>query len=167
MSEKQKSLPFWDNLFRRRSSWQVEATSLLANTPLFSEIPERVLRRLVGGMYHRQYRDKEVVFYAGDPGLGMYLVLTGAVTVQLNDKQLAELGPGDFFGEVALFGGEIRTADAISIGDSELIGFFRPDLLEWVERLPKLGVKVLLGLGLVLAERLRTTNEMLIKAQNK
>ena len=167
MSEQQNPVPFWDNLFRRRRSWQIEATRMLADSIIFSDIPRRVLRHLVDGMYHRHYHNNEVIFQAGDPGLGMYLVLSGAVVIQLDGKQLAELKPGDFFGEVALFGDEVRTADATASGDSELIGFFRPDLQEWVERSPKLGVKVLFQLGKVLAERLRRTNDHLIKVPKK
>lgn len=167
LSEKQKSIPFWENLFRRRRNWKEEATRMLVDTPIFSDIPKRVIRHLVDGMYHRHYHKHEAVFHAGDLGLGMYLVLSGTVVIQLEGKQLAELGPGDFFGEVALFGDEVRTADATVSGDCELIGFFRPDLQEWVERSPKLGVKVLLQLGKVLAERLRNTNERLIAAQSK
>lgn len=167
MQEQKKSAPFWDNLFRRRDSWQEEATRMLADSVIFADIPRRVLRRLVDGMYHRHYRDNEVVFQTGDPGLGMYLVLSGSVMIQIGNKPLAELGPGDFFGEVALFGDEFRTADATANGDSELIGFFRPDLQEWVERSPKLGVKVLLQLGKVLAERLRRTNERLTAVPKK
>ncbi len=167
LSAKEKSIPFWDNLFRRHRDWQVEATRMLADTPIFSDIPRRVLRHLVDGMYRRCYQSNEAVFNAGDPGLGMYLVLSGAVAIQLDGKPLAELGPGDFFGEVALFGDEVRTADAIATGDTELIGFFRPDLQEWVERSPKLGVRVLLKLGQVLAERLRNTNERLIAVNKK
>lgn len=167
LSETKNSIPYWDNLFRRRRAWQEEAASMLADTLIFSDIPTRVLRRLVNGMYHRQYRDSEAVFRAGDPGLGMYLVLSGTVRIQLGGKLLTELESGDLFGEVALFGDEVRTADAISSGDSELIGFFRPDLQEWVERSPKLGIKVLLQLGHVLATRLRNTNERLVSVQRK
>lgn len=167
MSKKQKAAPFWDNLFRRRHSWQEEATRMLADSIIFSDIPRRVLRHLVDGMYHRHYHNNEVIFKAGDPGLGMYLVLSGTVIIQLDGKHLAELNPGDFFGEVALFGDEIRTADATASGDTELIGFFQPDLQEWVERSPKLGVKVLLQLGKVLAERLRRTNARLITEPKK
>ncbi len=167
MAEKQKSVPFWDNLFRRRRDWKEEATLMLADTPIFSTVPKRVIRQLVDGMYHRHYHKDESVFHAGEPGLGMYLVLNGSVSIQLDSRQLAELGPGDFFGEVALFGAEARTADAVSTDDSELVGFFRPDLQEWVERSPKLGSKVLLQLGQVLAERLRSTNERLITAQKE
>lgn len=165
MSENATSIPFWDNLFRSRHDWKYEAVRLLADTPIFSVVPKRVLRSLVDGMYHRHYQNGEAVFNAGDPGLGMYLVLSGTVAIQLNKRKLAELKKGDFFGEVALFGEELRTADAIADEQCELLGFFRPDLQEWVERNPKLGVKVLLQLGKVLAERLRSTNQRLIATQ--
>lgn len=165
MSENTKSLPFWDNLFRSHRDWKHEAVRQLANTPIFSVVPKRVLRNLIDGMYHRKFQNGETIFNAGDQGLGMYLVLSGAVVIQLNERKLAELKTGDFFGEVALFGEELRTADAIASEECELLGFFRPDLQEWVERNPKLGVKVLLQLGMVLAERLRSTNQRLISTQ--
>lgn len=165
MPENPKPVPFWDNLFRHRDNWKVEAANLLAQTPMFSVVPRRVLKSLVEGMYYREYHKGEAVFKSGDPGLGMYLVLSGTVTIQLNNRNLAELSTGDFFGEVALFGEELRTADAIASETCVLLGFFRPDLQEWVERNPKLGVKVLLQLGKVLAERLRSTNQRLISSQ--
>lgn len=150
--------PFWDNLFRRRKDWTVQAAHALAETPVFAGIPMRVVRRLVHGMYHRLYADGEPVFRAGEPGLGMYIVLAGEVAISWGNRRLATLGPGDFFGEVALFGEETRTADATAVGQTELVGLFRPDLQEWVERSPRLGVRVLLQLGQVQAERLRRAN---------
>lgn len=165
MDQPPAPVPFWDNLFRRRGDWKQQAARMLADTPIFSPLPARVVRQLVDGMYHRNYTDRETVFHAGDPGLGMYLVLSGAVAIELEGRQLAELQPGDFFGEVALFGEELRTADARAIGQTELVGFFRPDLEAWVARSPRLGVKLLLQLGKVLSQRLRHTNERLVAAQ--
>lgn len=138
---------------------------MFARTPLFAEIPARTLRRLVNEMYLRRYADGEIVFDVGDPGLGMYLVIKGGVRVFLDKEQLAELGPGDFFGEVALFGNEPRTASATARGETELVGFFRPALEEWVQRSPELGARFLLKLGTVLSERLRRTNERLAQGE--
>lgn len=155
-------LPLWDNLFRPKPRWQAKATQMLATTPIFAAIPKRVLRQLVEGMHLRHYADGEIVFNVGEPGLGMYLVLSGEVDIRLNEKRLAQLVPGDFFGEIALFGEEVRTATAVAIGDTELVGFFRPDLEEWLERSPAMGVRFLMQLGHVLAQRLRKTNERLL-----
>jgi CRP/FNR family cyclic AMP-dependent transcriptional regulator len=153
--------PMWANLFRKRPPWKQTAIRLLQETPIFEGIPRRVIAQLVDSMHRRSYRDQEAVFRKGDPGLGMYLVLNGQVAVSVNSTELARLLPGDFFGEVALFGEQERTADAYANGDTELIGFFRPDLEEWVDRSPKQGSRVLIRLGKVLAERLRTSNERL------
>lgn len=151
--------PMWVNLFRKRPPWKQTAIRLLQETPIFEGIPRRVIAQLVDSMHRRVYRDQEAVFKRGDQGLGMYLILSGQVSVSVERNELARLLPGDFFGEVALFGEQPRTADAIACGDTELIGFFRPDLQEWVERSPKQGSRVLAQLGRVLAERLRASNE--------
>ncbi|MGW8247658.1 MAG: cyclic nucleotide-binding domain-containing protein [Acidiferrobacterales bacterium] len=153
--------PMWANLFRKRPPWKQTAIRLLQETPIFEGLPRRVVAQLVDSMHRRVYRDQEAVFRNGDEGLGMYLVLSGQVVVSVNSQELARLLPGDFFGEVALFGEQHRTADAFASGDTELIGFFRPDLEEWVERSPKQGSRVLSRLGKVLAQRLRASNERL------
>lgn len=162
MSSKSE-LPIWANLFRSTGTWQSQAAEMFSRTPLFQDIPMRTLRRLVHEMFYRRYADGEAVFNAGDPGLGMYLVIQGAVLVHLDGEPLARLGPGDFFGEVALFGKETRTASASAQGETELVGFFRPALEEWVQRSPELGARFLMKLGHVLAERLRRTNERLVE----
>lgn len=158
---RQGSNPLWSNLFHRRPPWKQTTIEMLQQTPIFEGVPGRALAQLVDNMHRRQYQDQEVIFNKGDPGLGMYLVLSGQVLISLEGSELARLMPGDFFGEVALFGEQSRTADAIALGDTELVGFFRPDLQEWVDQSPRLGSRVLMQLGQVLAERLRASNERL------
>lgn len=153
--------PVWTNLFRKRPPWKQTAIRMLQETPIFEGISSRVIAQLVDTMHRRQYHDQEAVFKKGDQGLGMYLVISGQVMVSVDGVELARLLPGDFFGEVALFGEQQRTADAFANGDTELIGFFRPDLQEWVERSPRQGTRVLTQLGKVLAERLRASNARL------
>lgn len=159
--EEHKPNPMWTNLFRRQAPWKQTATDMLLETPIFSGIPRRVVAQLVDTMHRRSYNDDEVIFRKGDPGLGMYLVISGQVSIQLDSSELTGLLPGDFFGEVALLGEEQRTADAVACGDTELVGFFRPDLQEWLDQSPRQGVKVLQQLGQVIAARLRASNERL------
>ena len=82
-----------------------------------------------------------------------------------DENILANLKEGDFFGELALFDDEPRSANAISIEDSKLIGFFTADLLSLQERNPEMANKILFNLGGMLGERLRSTNRLLIEAQ--
>ena len=74
---------------------------------------------------------------------------------------LAELEAGDFFGETALLGDTIRSATAIARDQSELIGFFHPDLLEIINLHPVMGAKITFGLAKTLSERLRYSNARL------
>lgn len=165
MKQTRQQSPFWSFFFRKPENWQKQARQLLSQTLLFDGIPSSVLLQLIEGMYHRQYQDKEPVFSVGEPGLGMYLVLSGSVEIFLADQSLSTIEAGEFFGEVALFGEETRTASARTVGETELVGFFRPALTEWVDRSPRYGSLFLLQLGRVLAARLRRANEQLSGSQ--
>jgi CRP-like cAMP-binding protein len=71
----------------------------------------------------------EVVIRAGDPGSSMFVVHNGRVRVQVNEngrpRTVATLNEGDFFGEMALFTGEPRTANVVALEETEVleIGF--------------------------------------------
>ena len=67
----------------------------------------------------------ETVIRAGDPGSSMFVVHNGRVQVQVNDngrhRTVATLNEGDFFGEMALFTGEPRTANVIAVEETEVL----------------------------------------------
>lgn len=67
----------------------------------------------------------ETVIRAGDPGSSMFVVHNGRVHVQINEKgrprTIATLNEGDFFGEMALFTGEPRTANVIALEETEVL----------------------------------------------
>lgn len=75
---------------------------------------------------------------------------------------ITTLVPGDFFGEIALVQENgLRSAGARVLENTRLIGFFKANLLEIIERRPSAGVKILLRLSEVLARRLVDTTDML------
>lgn len=67
----------------------------------------------------------ELVIRAGDPGSSMFVVHNGRVRVQVNDngrpRTVATLNEGDFFGEMALFTGEPRTANVVALEETEVL----------------------------------------------
>jgi small-conductance mechanosensitive channel/CRP-like cAMP-binding protein len=67
----------------------------------------------------------EMVIRAGDPGSSMFVVHNGKVRVQVNDngrpRTVATLNEGDFFGEMALFTGEPRTANVVALEETEVL----------------------------------------------
>ncbi len=159
----------WYNFFRRRSSEDNSLETLLSKVPIFSQLTDRELRRLAAIVHRREYAANEYIFSQGDPGLGMYVVEQGEVTISMTEpdgqqKNLAVLKSGDFFGELSLLDESPRSASAIAGSYCRIIGFFRPDLIDLLNRSPKSGTKILFKLGEVIGTRLRITNEQLGKA---
>jgi CRP/FNR family transcriptional regulator, cyclic AMP receptor protein len=155
----------WANIFRLGSRKESLA-EILQNIPLFRDLTAKELRILERIVHIRTYEAHEPVFVETEPGAGMYVIRSGRVDVVLNHKAdnpllLAQLEPGDFFGEMALLGDTSRSATAVARERAELIGFFHPDLVEIINIHPSMGAKISLGLARTLAERLRYTNAQL------
>ena len=154
----------WKNIFSERSIHEGTTEQLLSTVPAFSNLSTRDLKDVAAIVHLREYRAGEPVFYQGDPGLGMYIIQEGNVSIIISgsegeDKELAILTEGDFFGELALLDESPRSATAICKTDCRLRGFFRPDLFELIEKRPDLGIKIVLKLDEIVAKRLRRTDK--------
>ncbi|CUS82107.1 Cyclic nucleotide-binding domain-containing protein [Candidatus Kryptonium thompsonii] len=155
---------FWANIFRGRKKKDETVEAILKDVPAFSHLEPKEISLLASIVHKREYKAGEYIFYQGDPGLGMYIIQEGEVLIQYTDpdgnkKELAILKDGDFFGEIALIDESPRSASAICRTDCQIIGFFRPDLFEIIEKHPRLGIKIVLKLAEIIAERLRRTNQ--------
>src|ERR671932_333844 len=92
-----------------------ETARLLARVPLFTDLTERDLEQLAQVAVPRSYESGQAVFRESDTGDTCYVIREGAVRVTRRHSDgrvitLAELRPGDIFGELAMFGGETRSA---------------------------------------------------------
>jgi CRP/FNR family cyclic AMP-dependent transcriptional regulator len=162
---------FWTNIFNSPA----EKTSLrksLQSIPVFSELTKRDISNILNIIHNRNYVTGEYIFYQGDPGIGLYIIREGEVTVQRTDEtgniiHLANFIPGDFFGELALVDGEKRPASAIAKTDCRLAVIFKPDLDEFIESYPRKGIKILQGISQIVAIRLRKLNEDYFTLLNK
>jgi CRP/FNR family cyclic AMP-dependent transcriptional regulator len=155
----------WGSIFRLNRQKESLA-DILRTIPLFADLTQKELKVLEDAVHRRTFQTGETVFVETEPGAGMYVIESGHITIVLQHKSekpilLAELEPGEFFGEMALLGDTTRSATAIARERCELIGFFHPDLLEIIKLHPQIGAKIALGLSRTLAERLRYTNDQL------
>ena len=154
----------YKNFFRKKDNSN-PVLQALGNIPIFENLTDSELNDVVRLTHERTYKLDEHVFKKLAPAEGMYVIMYGAVEINDPDSgtKFASLESGDFFGELALLDEEPRSASAVSIQPSTLIGFFRTDLLTLMKRSPELGNKILLNLSRVLGERLRRTNQELAK----
>jgi CRP/FNR family transcriptional regulator, cyclic AMP receptor protein len=134
----------------------------LRHVPLFESLDDKAARELCHLLENLESKAKTVLFRAGDAGDSMYLIERGKVRicVQTKDAQevtLAELGRGDFFGEMALLDGQPRSADAVVAEDAKLALLSREHFLTFVRKRPEVALEMLTAL----ANRLRHTDELL------
>ena len=155
----------YENFFKNKESSD-PVLQVMGQVPIFENLTPKELKDLARLTHERSYKANEPVFKKLAPGEGMYVILKGTVEIKDPDSNttFATLGSGDFFGELALLDEEPRSAMAVATEASELVGFFRTDLLTLMKRGPELGNKILLNLSRVLGERLRRTNLELTKS---
>jgi len=128
---------------------------MLKNVPIFSELSKRDLDRVGKLMVTRPVKAGEVIIKEGDQAAGFFIISTGKVEV-VHDvdgkaEKLAELGPGDFFGEMALFEGFPRNATIRATEDTECLAMTRWDFTAEMKNHPEIAV----GMVTVLVRRLR------------
>jgi CRP-like cAMP-binding protein len=88
----------------------------LRAVPMFSELPDRELRRLAESMQERSYSEGQEILVEGEGGIGFFVILDGSAKVSVGGGDVRTLGPGDSFGEMAIIDGQARSA-SITAGD--------------------------------------------------
>jgi CRP/FNR family cyclic AMP-dependent transcriptional regulator len=153
----------WENIFKFRQKKIDNIDNILLKIPVFQDINNRELKKIKRILHQREYKKNETVFNQGDVGLGMYIIVRGIVEIVCGPGRqiLAELNEGDFFGELALLDESPRSASAVTKTPCEMLCFFKPELLDLVNRDPKLGGRILFKLAWTIGERLKRTNEQM------
>jgi CRP/FNR family transcriptional regulator, cyclic AMP receptor protein len=101
----------------------------LGKVPLFSACSNRDLQLIARVVKDVTHPAGTVIAREGEPGVGLFVIVEGQAEVTIGGKRKAKLGPGDFFGEIALLDGGPRTATVTTLTDVKLLG-----LTEWVFR---------------------------------
>ncbi len=145
----------WENFFR--GGKQDDLITLLRRVPIFESLTSRELKLVENILHRRVYAEGEPVFREGEKGSAMYIIEKGEVRLRSGEtaREVGDLHDGDFFGEMALFSEQPRPATAVAHTDTRLFGFAQADLLGLLETNPRLGIKVVMKLARVIAERLR------------
>ncbi len=153
---------FWNNLFRSKTK-KSDIESVLLKMPPFQELSPANLKAISKLMHNRIYQTNEMIFHQGDPGSGLYIIISGQVVIKQEEEKkswvLAKLYSGDFFGELALLDDEMRSATAIAIEETEVIVIFKHVLDTFIQNNPKEGIKILKGISRIIAIRLRNLNQ--------
>jgi len=141
-----------------------DTARLLARVPLFADLSERELEQLAQVAVPRTYEAGEAVFREGDSGDTCYIVREGSVRVTRRHSDgrvitLAELRPGAIFGELAMFGGETRSASVEALERTRALAILSGDIRRIMIQHPEMAVAMIESL----ADRLRGANERIAR----
>ena len=137
-------------------------TKLLAEIPLFSNMDDNERAEVRSIMTERIYQPGQQVMTAGDSSCAFNIIERGTVEVWLIDTDgkkvvLDVLGPGKFFGELAMLAGETRSASATSAEEVATLELDRNEFFDFLRRRPDAALDVLMELG----QRLKHTDDIL------
>ena len=104
----------------RRAVIPERELTLLRGVPMLQVLPLTVLEQLASDLRPMRYAAGDVVIEQGAAGDRFYVIGSGEVEVEADDRVVRRMGPGESFGEVALLRDVPRTADVVAISDLEL-----------------------------------------------
>jgi len=135
---------------------------LLGGVPVFSTLERGDLERIAQLAVPRDFEPGEVVFREGDSSDTCYVVSGGRARAIRSHRDgrtitLATFGPGDIFGELALFEDERRSATVEAIERTSVLGVLGPDMRRLMNEHAEISARLVIALG----RRLRETNERL------
>ncbi|MBI2246778.1 MAG: cyclic nucleotide-binding domain-containing protein [Armatimonadetes bacterium] len=122
---------------------------------LFSELSPRALGSIADLASEIEFQAGRYIVRQGQVGTGFYLIVNGTARVVHNGKVLAQLGPGEFFGELSLLDQQPRMAHVIAEEPTACLALASWDFTRLLEKTPKLTLSVLREV----ARRLRALSE--------
>jgi CRP/FNR family transcriptional regulator, cyclic AMP receptor protein len=131
-------------------------TQLLAQTRLFAGIDAEGLARIAARMTELEVPADRVIARQGEIGTGFFVIVSGMVRVVRDGEVLAELGPGDFFGELSVLDGKPRNAQVVTTEPTTCLALASWEFEAVVREQPSVALAILREL----AGRLRDLTDM-------
>lgn len=145
-----------------------ERIVLLKGVPFFELLRTDQLRHLAAALEPIAWPGRELIFETGEAGDAMYIIVSGKVGISLGEKAsfddfIVELGPGEFFGEMAILDDQPRSASAVSVGGTEAYSLGKDKTRGLLLAYPELGT----GMLRALSRRLRANSQLLDKYRSE
>lgn len=135
---------------------------LIKKIDFFSGLDDKILNKISDACIARQFTRNETIVRQGEMGLGLYIIARGRVKVDREQggvrTQVAELGPEQFFGDMALLDNKPRSATVTGIEDAECLLLTRDSFVRLMNKYPEIPIRM----AKVLAERLREANAKIV-----
>ncbi len=137
----------------------IQISKILQSVPIFKMLSKESINFIVERLKFKTFDSNNTICKVGDPGDEMFIIISGKVNIVIypegveEGQVVANLGPGDYFGEMALLTGEPRSASVITDGPVEAFALQQKDFDVILERYPSIS----LSMGKIVSKRLRET----------
>jgi CRP-like cAMP-binding protein len=121
----------------------VDRLLFVRRVPIFKELRDDFIVRLTSVMHELSFPANYTIFRQGEEGRSLYIVVSGRVKVHLGNKLLAEVEQGKYFGEMAVFDTQTRSASATTIEPCECLELTQEQLYEAIEETPEIAVNII------------------------
>ncbi len=140
----------------------MEKADHLRRIPIFCMLEPKILAILAEMTRTQHYHQGQIIFYRGDPGNAMYVLVAGSVELTLpsetgSEVLVARLRAGEHFGELAVLDGRPRYVSAVAVEPTQVLAIFRDTLLDFLRQHAEASLQITLSLCL----RLRHITELL------
>jgi CRP-like cAMP-binding protein len=137
-----------------------EKLERLAAVPLFSDLSKRTLSKILDNSKETTHVAGQTVVTQGHEGAGFHMILSGQAKVVRGGRKVAMLGPGEYFGEMALLDGGRRTATVIAETDLETLYIAQWGFKPLVRDNPQMAWKIVVHLTKRLREEQKGTDAL-------
>jgi len=157
-----------DDLLRSRFGEVNDGEIALSELPVFAGCDDATKEVVAANLDRRDLKPGEVLFREGDTGAELYFLVDGRIDIELRldanggrARRLSTVGPGAIIGEMALFAGKARLADAVAVGNASLYALSETAFRKLLAERPEAANALLLNIGRELSTRLAVTNQEL------
>jgi CRP/FNR family transcriptional regulator, cyclic AMP receptor protein len=123
------------------------STDTLKKVPLFAELDDKELGQIASSMRERDYKEGDTLTQEGSGGAGFFIVEQGEAEVSVGGEAKGTIGPGDYFGEIALLNDSPRTATLTARTDMVCYGMTAWDFRPLVESNSTIAWKLLTAMS--------------------
>jgi CRP/FNR family cyclic AMP-dependent transcriptional regulator len=138
---------------------EMEKVEMLKGVHVFRELSRTEILEVEELLYERTYEQGEIVYGEGDPGHGIFIVISGKLRVQTGRELLKaanlEFGPGELVGELCLFDEAPRTATVVAAERTVAVALFQAEFSSLLTKNKSIGVKILVEITRTLSQRAR------------
>jgi CRP/FNR family transcriptional regulator, cyclic AMP receptor protein len=122
-------------------------TQALSTVPLFSRLDEEQLEYVARLLRRKTFKERDLIVRRDTPGDALYILISGRVKVAYLDHEdetiIAVMRAGDFFGELSVIDGEVRSADVVALETTEVLVLAATDFHECIQTVPAIALSLL------------------------